>query len=427
MNNKLADSEAIRNARELSVPKQLVLGLQHLFTMFGSAILVPLTTGLDVATCLLFTGIGTLLFHFITKRKVPIYHGASYAYITPILMVAAMYEADGLAYARGGILVAGIITIVMSQIVRKIGINRISKLFPPVITGTMILVIGLNLAGTAVSMAGTMWWVAIIATIVVIICNIFGKGFIKTIPVVIALIIGYIAAAVTGNVDFSSVQEAAWIGIPQFGLPKFSVSAICLVAPVCIAVIVEHFGDIAAIGGVVGEDFYQEPGVHRTLLGDGIATSISALGGGCALTTYSENTGVLALTKVYDPLVMRIAAVFAIILSFCPKLAALVRTIPDPVIGGITIILFGFVAGTGLRTLHSVNFTNTRNQILFAVLAILSLGGAALGFTVGNISISLAGMPLGALVAIILNLILPHSEGELFEDEAEVKESTENN
>nr|WP_305136528.1 solute carrier family 23 protein [uncultured Schaedlerella sp.] len=413
------DSGTIENARDLAPAKQLLLGFQHLFTMFGSSVLVPLTTGLDISVVLFMNGLGTLLFHFMTKKKVPVFLGSSYAYITPVITVAAMYAADGLAYARGGILIAGVVYMLMSLVVWKFGTDRISKLFPPVITGSMILVIGLNLAPTAISMASENWAIGIVGLLIVIICNIYGKGFIKVVPVLLALCAGYLVSLAAGNVDLTPIREAAWIGIPAFATPKFSITAICMVTPVCIATMVEHFGDVAAIGGVVQKDFYQDPGVNRTLFADGLATFASTLGGGCALTTYSENTGVLALTKVFDPFVMRLAAGFAIVLSFCPKLAALLRTVPSPLIGGVSIILFGLVAGTGLRTLHKVNFSNSRNQILFAIIAILSLGNAALSFYIGNVNVAIAGMPLSAIIAIIINQILPKTGDEYFEEQEE--------
>ncbi len=409
----------IEDASVLPIPKRLLLGLQHLFTMFGSTVLVPLMTGLDVSTVLLMGGIGTLVCHFICKWKVPTYMGSSFAFITPVILCAEMMGggADGLAYARGGVMVAGLCYVLASFLVMAIGPTRVHKIFPPVITGSIIVALGLILAPTAINMAKEMWPLAIVGMVVVIAVSMFAKGFLQVVPVLVAMIIGYVVALCAGQVDLTPVKEAAWIGIPKFMAPKFDGGAILMVAPVCIASILELFGDVAAIGGTVHKDFYEDPGVHRVMLGDGIATMISAAVGGCAVTTYSENTGVLALTKVWDPIVMRIAAVFAIVLGFCPKVSALLQTIPGSVVGGISIILFGFVAGTGLRTLHTVNFASTRNQIIFAIILIFSLGGAALSFTVGSVTLSLSGIALSAVITVILNAVLPRFGDEMLENE----------
>lgn len=424
--NKLKGSDPIEDASVLPVPKRLLLGLQHLFTMVGSTVLVPLTTGMDVSAVLLMGGIGTLICHLITKRKVPVYLGSSFAYITPVILCAEMMGggAVGLAYARGGVMLAGIIYMLVSFLVMAFGAERIHKIFPPVITGSMIASLGLMLAPTAINMSSENWLLAAVGMGVVIVVTMFCKGFLQVIPVLIAMIVGYLVAYASGNVDLTPVREAAWIGLPTFAAPKFSATAIAMVTPVCIATMVELFGDVAAIGDTVHKDFYSDPGVHRVMFGDGLATALSAAVGGCAVTTYSENTGVLALTKVWDPVVMRIAAGFAIVLGFCPKVSALLQTIPNSVVGGISIILFGFVAGTGLRTLSKVNFANARNQILFAVVLILSLGGAALPISIGPVKISLAGIALAALVSVILNLVLPHHGDEMLDD-IETVESTE--
>lgn len=408
--------EPIRDASKLPVQVKLLLGLQHLFTM-SSAILVPLTTGLDLSICIMMTGIGTLLFHFLTKGKVPAYLGSSFSYIGPIIAAAALMGGGdaGLAYARGGIMLAGIVYVLVSFLVYKFGVEKIRHLFPPVITGSMICVIGLLLAPTAISDASKNWPLAIITLATVIFVNIYCKGFVQIGSVLIAITVGYIAAITMGIVDFSGVNAVSWIGLPKFALPKFGLSAVFMVTPVCIATLVEHFGDVAAIGEVVEKDFYTDPGIHRTMFADGCATVISSLVGGSALTTYSENTGVLAVTGVWDPLVMRVAAVFAILLGFCPKFAAVFGSIPSSVIGGVSICLFGFVAGTGLRTLNKVNFGNTRNLILFAIIMILSLGGASLPIHIGQIDISISGMPLAAVVAIILNLVLPKFGNEMLD------------
>lgn len=413
--------EPINDARTLPVYKRLLLGLQHLFTMFGSTVLVPLLTGLDISVALLMGGVCTLIFHLLTKRKIPVYLGSSFAYIAPIIAATAVMGGD-LAYARGGIMLAGVVYAVMALVIYKFGADKMSRLFPPVITGSMIMVIGFTLAGTAVEMASGNWALAFVSLGVVIVVTIFSKGFLQIIPVLVAMVVGYIVALVTGQVDLSGIGAAAWIGLPGFGAPKFDLSVIFMVTPICLATMVEHIGDIAAIGATVHKDFYKDPGLHRTMFSDGLATFLSSAVGGPALTTYSENTGVLALTRVWDPLVMRIAAAFAIVLGFSPKIAAVLQTIPSSVVGGIAIILFGFIAGTGLRTLCTVNFNSSRNLILMAIIAILSLGGAALPIHIGPLNMELAGMPLAAIVAVILNLVLPRRGDETL---AEAKVETD--
>lgn len=413
--------EPIQDASVLPVYKRLLLGLQHLFTMFGSTVLVPLLTGLDISVALLMGGICTLIFHLLTKRKVPVYLGSSFAYIAPVIAASAAMGggAEGLRYARGGIILSGVVYMLMALVIFKFGSDKVSKLFPPVITGSMILVIGLTLAPTAVDMASESWMLAFVALATVVVVNIYSKGFLKIVPVLIAMAVGYLVALVTGHVDLSSVAEAAWIGLPAFSTPKFNASAIFMVTPICLATMVEHVGDIAAIGATVQKDFYKDPGLHRTMFSDGLATMLSSSVGGPALTTYSENTGVLALTRVWDPVVMRIAALLAVVLGFSPKIAAVLQTIPSAVIGGIAIILFGFIASTGLRTLSTVNFSNSRNQILMAIIAILSLGGMSLPIQIGAFQLELAGMPLAAIIGIVLNLILPKAGDEMLEEESE--------
>lgn len=401
------NQDAIRNVKELGTGKMMVLGIQHVFTMFGSTVLVPLLTGLDVSVTLFMAGIGTLLFHFITKGKVPAFLGSSFAFIAPILAVT---ESTGnIAYAQGGLVVAGGVYLVVALLVYIFGVEKVSKVFPPIVTGPIIIVIGLKLAPTAIGHASSNWMVAIVAFLIVTIVSIYGKGFFKVIPVLIGLLGGYLFALATGNIDFSNVAGTSAIGIPNFTLAKFSVTGVMMVAPVALATVIEHFGDVMAIGATVDRDFMSEPGVHRTLLGDGIATSLSAMFGGPANTTYSENTGVLALTRVWDPLIMRIAACVAILLGFSPMLGAVIRTIPNAVIGGISIIIFGMIASIGARTLveSQVDFTKQRNLIIAAVILILGLGGASLPLSIGAINFSIGGMALAAIVGIILNLIIP--------------------
>lgn len=405
--------EPIRDASQISVSKRLVLGLQHTFTMFGATILVPIITGMNISIALFMAGVCTLVFHWITKKKMPVFLGSSFAFIAPTLAVVQMVSdrggTDGLAYARGGIVVAGLIYLVIAALVYLFGVEKVVKFFPPIVTGPIILVIGLKLAPTAIGMASGNWFLAIVAFITVVIVSVFLKGFLQVVPVIIGLIVGYIVALVTGNVDFSPVVNAGWLGLPPFQMAKFEFQTIMVIAPVAIATIVEHIGDVIAIGATVEDDFLEEPGLYRTMIGDGLMTSISAMFGGPANTTYSENTGVLALTKVWDPLVMRIAAVFAIILAIIPKLSSIVNTIPTPVVGGISIILFGMIASIGARTLveEKVDFKKSRNLIVAAVILVLGLGGAVLPINLGFVSFTMEGMALAAIVGIILNKVLP--------------------
>ena len=393
---------AIRRG-DLPFYKLLILGLQHTFTMFGATVLVPILTGLNISVALFTAGIGTWFFHFVTKMKVPVFLGSSFAYIAPIILVAQNY--GGIEYATGGIVIAGLMYLLLAVAVYFVGPKLIYSFFPPIVTGPIIMVIGLNLAPTAVNMAKDNWLLAGICLATVIAVSLFAKGFLKVLPVLCGLIVGYIAAIAMGLVDFTPVAQAAWFGLPPFVLPKFSGAAISIVAPVAIASMVEHIGDVLAVSATVGDDFVSDPGLHRTLLGDGVATSLAAMLGGPANTTYSENTGVLALTKVFDPWVMRIAACFAIVLSMIPKLGAVISTIPGPVIGGISIVLFGMIASIGVRTVveNKVDFSLNRNLMIGAVILVLGIGGAVFDFKI----FQLAGMALGAIVGIILNKILP--------------------
>lgn len=400
------NTDAIRDAKQLGLPKMTMLGVQHVFTMFGATVLVPLITGLDVSVSLFLAGIGTLLFHWITKGKVPAFLGSSFAFIAPIMAVASTH---GLAYARGGIVVAGLIYLILAGLMQVFGTERVIKFFPPIVTGPIILVIGLKLAPVAIDMASGNWWLAILAFVIVTAISVYAKGFLKVIPVIIGLILTYIVAVIFGQVDFTPVLDAKWFDIPEFSLAKFDFSAILTVAPIALATMVEHVGDVIAIGATVDRDFIKEPGLPRTLTGDGVATAVSAMFGGPANTTYSENTGVLALTRVWDPLVMRIAACFAIVLGLIPKLGALISTVPTAIIGGISIILFGMIASIGARTLveNKVNFNKSRNLIIAATIVVLGLGGAVVPIEIGEFSVSIEGMALAAIAGIILNAILP--------------------
>jgi len=390
-----------------SLQKKIILGIQHTFTMFGATVLVPIITGLNISVALFMAGIGTLLFHFITKKKVPVFLGSSFAFIAPILAVA---EVAGLEYAQGGIVVAGLVYLIIAALIQTFGIERVIKFFPPVVTGPIIIVIGLKLAPVAIDMAKAHWGLAIASFLIVTAVSIYAKGFLRVLPVLIGLAGGYLIALFTGNVDFTPVMEAKWFGMPPFTMAKFSFETVMMVAPIALATVVEHFGDVIAIGATVEKDFMKEPGLHRTLIGDGLATSLSAMFGGPANTTYSENTGVLALTKVYDPIIMRIAACFAILLGIIPKLGAFISTIPGAVVGGISIVLFGMIASIGARTLveNNVDFSNSRNLLISAVILVLGLGGAALPISIGVVNFSIEGMALAAIVGITLNKVLPN-------------------
>lgn len=418
---EVVQADGIRDAKALGYPKMVTLGVQHTFTMFGATVLVPIITGMDTSIALFMAGVGTILFHLITKGKVPAFLGSSFAFIAPTIAVASAYGAQGtaeyqagLAYAQGGIVVAGFMYLILAGLIAVFGVEKVLKFFPPVVTGPIIMVIGLKLAPVAISMAAANWTLAIIALAIVTIVNVFGKGFIKVIPVLCGLIGGYLAALAMGAIDFTpltTVQanlasgEVSMVQLPKFVMAKFELGAILTIAPLALATMVEHVGDVLAIGATCDRDYARNPGLFRTLTGDGLATSLSAMFGGPANTTYSENTGVLAITRVWDPRVMQIAAVFAIILGCTPYLGAVIATIPTGVIGGISMILFGMIAAIGVRTVveNQVDFTLSRNLIIAAVILVLGLGGAALPVFGAKIE----GMALGAIAGILMNVILP--------------------
>lgn len=399
--------------------KNVVMGLQHTFVMFGATVLVPIITGLDVGVTLFAAGVGTWIFHLVTGFKVPVFLGSSFAFIPGIVAVGA---SQGLPYALGGIVIAGLLYVVVAAIFKFVSYENLHKILPPHVTGPMIILIGLILAPVAVQNAnGTFsegivkaigvngcWAIALFTFAAGIFVKIalpkMGQKFLGNLPVLLALIAGYALSVVIGVVDFSSVREAAWIGLPKFTFPKFSVEAITVMVPIAIVTMVEHFGDVLAIGNVVGKDFIKDPGVHRTLIGDGIATSVSALIGGPANTTYSENTGAVALTGVKNPVVMRIAAIFAIVLAMIPKFTALIGTIPGPVIGGISILLFGMISSIGIKNMvdAKVNLSNPKLLIITATMLVLGLGGATFAFG----AVKLSGLGLAAIFGIVLNLIL---------------------
>jgi len=424
---------------DVGMGKTVVLGLQHTFTMFGATVLVPILVGLDISVALFMAGIGTLLFHLFTKGGVPIFLGSSFAFIAPIIAASATYGAE---YALGGIVVAGLLYFLIAVLVYFLGTERIINWFPPIVTGSVIMVIGLGLAPVAIDMASTngggeitstAWLLALMSFAIVVCVNVLLKGFAKSLPVLIGLVISYIIAAIitlTGIaplIDFEPIKEAAWFGIPKFTIAKFDIGAIMLVAPVAVCTIVEHIGDVMAVGAICERDFIKNPGLHRTLLGDGLATSLSAMFGGPANTTYSENTGVLALTRQFNPTIMRIAAVFAIVLGFVPKLNAIISTIPSAIIGGISIVLFGMIASVGARTLveNKVDFQQSRNLIIAAVILVLGIGGASIPFAIGSVDFNIQGMALAAIVGIILNQILPGKEKYKKQENQEIQEKQE--
>ena len=409
--------------------KNMLLGFQHVFAMFGATVLVPLITGLNVSTTLFAAGVGTLLFHFVSKGKVPAFLGSSFAFLGGFGIVAPkLLDANGeatiantemLPYACGGVVAAGLLYIVMAGLIKVFGIRKVMKFFPPIVTGPIIISIGLILAPSAISNASTNWPLAIIALSVIIICNIWGKGMIKIIPILLSVVISYAVALITGAVDFSTVATANLVGSPLIpaNFAKFNISAIITIMPIALAAMMEHIGDIAAISATTGENYIEEPGLHRTLLGDGLATSFAGFIGGPANTTYGENTGVLALTKVYDPAIVRLAAVIAIVLSCVPKFDAIVNSIPAAIIGGVSLILYGMISAVGVRNIveNKIDFTDSRNLIVAAVILVSALGFNSTGgitFVVAGASITLSGLAIAAILGIVLNAILPGNSYE---------------
>lgn len=382
--------------------KRIVVGIQFLFVAFGATVLVPLLIDVDPAVALFTAGVGTLIFHVITKGKVPVFLGSSFAFIAPIIAATKLY---GYAGALSGLIAVGIVYGVVSTIIKLWGLKFIGKIFPSVVIGPVIMIIGLSLATVGVDMAKTNWPIALSVLITAIAIVTYAKGIIKLIPIFIGIIVGYIISVITGLVDFSSVHEAAWFVVPEFTTPVFSWGAIIYMIPVAIAPIIEHIGDMYAIGGVAGKDFVKKPGLHRTLLGDGVATSFAGFLGGPPNTTYSEVTGAIALTKITDPRILRIAAVTAIVFSMVGKVSAVLKTIPQAVIGGIMLLLFGMIASIGIKTLidAKTDFSETRNQVIVSIILTIGVGGAHIGY--GNFS--LAGIGLASVVGVLLNLILP--------------------
>lgn len=458
-------NEGITDARSLGIPKMIILGLQHTFAMFGATVLVPIITGLSVSTTLLMAGLGTLLFHFLTKGKVPAFLGSSFAFLGGYAAIAPKL-ADGssnkemLPYACAGVAVAGIAYVILSGLIKLFGVAKIMRFFPPVVTGPIIIAIGLNLASTAISSCQTNWIVALTALIVIIIFNIWGKGMAKIIPIIIGIIVAYVVAVIFYFVsksnpdlapsvfqaadgaggfaplfDFSAFKDVKIIGNPlstdAFAFKAFlhfdsrTLSAIIAITPIALATMMEHIGDISAIGATCGKNFIAEPGLHRTLLGDGLATTLASLFGGPANTTYGENTGVLALTKVYDPKVIRIAACFAILFSLFPVVSTVIGTIPSAIIGGVSFVLYGMISAIGVRNVveNKVDFTKSRNLIIAAVILVSAIGFAQTGgitFHIGEAAITLSGLAIAAIAGIILNAVIPGNDYKFKSEEEAV-------
>ena len=445
-------NDVIRDARQLGVPKMLILGLQHMFAMFGATILVPIlvnsyfvdacgegpTRGLTVAVTLFCAGFGTLLFHVCAKFKVPAFLGSSFAFLSGFStvahldtgMYAGMSANDKAAYACGGVVVAGLLYLVLALIIRMVGVKRVMRYLPPVVTGPVIICIGLSLASSAINNASTNWFLAFVALAVIIVFNIWGKGMFKIIPILMGVVISYAVALFMNMIgisnpdgsailDFSAIASAGIVGIPPIQICKFDVTAILVMAPIAIATMMEHVGDMSAISATVGENYLADPGLHRTLLGDGLATSLAGFLGGPANTTYGENTGVLELSRVHDPRVIRIAAVFAIIISFIPKVSAIISTMPASIIGGVSFMLYGMISAIGVRNVveNKVDLTKSRNLIIAGVIFVCGLGfSGGLTFTIAGTSITLTALAIAAIAGILLNIILPGNDYEFGEN-----------
>ena len=446
MSKQSIPESGIYDARELGVPKMLVLGFQHMFAMFGATVLVPALTGLSVSATLLFAGLGTLLFHLLAKGKVPAFLGSSFAFIGGYAAVAPMLpDAAGeatipnlelLPYACFGVALAGLLYVVLSALFKVFGVKKVMRFFPPIVTGPVIICIGLTLSSSAIDNCRTNWWIALVAILVVVAANIFGKGMIKIIPILLGVVASYLVAAVSGNVDFTKVMATDWVGLPfqwsntVFGLfarpdldTSMLITAAITIMPLALATMVEHIGDMCAISSTCSRNYLADPGLHRTLLGDGLATSLASLFGAPANTTYGENTGVLALSKVYDPKVIRIAAVLAILFSFSPKFEALVAAMPAATIGGVSMILYGMISAVGVRNVveNKVDFTKSRNVLIAAIIMVLSIGitysgAGAVVIPAGSVTIQLSGLAVGAIVGILLNAILPGKDYEFGTD-----------
>ena len=435
----------IKDARTLGIPRMLLLGLQHMFAMFGATILVPILVntyfngeGLSIQVTLICAGLGTLFFHACAKMKVPAFLGSSFAFLGGFSTVANldtgifanMTMGEKLPYACGGIVVAGLLYLILALVIKLVGVKRVMHFLPPVVTGPIIICIGLSLAPSAITNASTNWLIALIALATIIVFNIWGKGMFKIIPILMGVVISYAVALVmhllgmtnpdgSAILDFSAVASAAWVGLPPFQLCKFDLTAIMVMAPIALATMMEHIGDMSAISATVGENFLADPGLHRTLIGDGLATSFSALVGGPANTTYGENTGVLELSRVHDPRVIRIAAVFAVILSFIPKMADIIGSMPSAIIGGVSFMLYGMISAIGVRNVveNRVDLTKSRNLVIAAVILVSGLGfSSGLTFNLFGTPVTLTGLAIAAIAGILLNAILPGNDYEFGEN-----------
>ena len=453
---KYAQADAVYDARTLGLPKMGILGVQHMFAMFGATILVPILTGLSPSATLLWAGCGTLLFHFLTKRMVPAFLGSSFAYLAGYFALTGLAGAPehpgltketALQYACLGVAASSVIYFVVSAFVKSCGVKRVMRFFPPVVTGPIIIGIGLVLSPVAVNSCEAGWPVALVAIATVLVCSIFGRGMIKIIPILCGVIASYVAAVVfgkfgwTASVDYSAVAAAPWIGLPiKWGNTVFPilsspdkgllVSSFAIIIPLAFATIMEHVGDISAISSTVNRNFFEKPGLHRTMLGDGLATCLASLFGAPANTTYGENTGVLSLSKVYDPRVIRIAACLAILLSFCPKFSAFIGTIPAPTIGGVSFVLYGMISAVGVRNLveSQVDLAKSRNMLIAAIILVLTLGisfskAGAIKFAVGGVNFALSGLAIGALTGIVLNALLPGKDFDFSETAPSIKDA----
>ena len=437
MDHSEKNTEAVYDVSTLGTSKTLILGLQHLFAMFGATVLVPALTGLNVSTTLLFAGLGTLLFHLITGRKVPAFLGSSFAFLGGYAAIAPMIDGQAntqmLPYACFGVAVAGMVYLVLAAMFKSFGANKVMRYFPPIVTGPIIICIGLSLAGSAINNCRTNWLIAVVAILVVVACNIWGKGMVQIVPILLGVVASYVFAVIVdpaarANV-VNAVSEASWFGLPiVWGNTVFAIfggsydrgallTSVITIAPIALAAIVEHIGDMCAISSTVGKNFVADPGLHRTLTGDGLATALAALFGAPANTTYGENTGVLALSKVYDPKVVRLAAVFAILLSFSPKFAALIVAMPAATMGGVSLVLYGMISAVGVRNVveNRVDFTKSRNVLIAAMILGLAVGvsyNGAIVISVGAVTISMSGLAIAALVGILMNAILPGKDYE---------------
>lgn len=438
---------AVYDARELGTGRMVTLGVQHLFAMFGATVLVPILTGLSVSATLLFAGLGTLLFHLLSKGKVPAFLGSSFAFLTGYGAIAPLEDDLGnklenshlLPYACLGVACAGALYLIISALIKLFGAKKVMSFFPPVVTGPIVIAIGLILSHLAIDNCAKDWLIAVIAILVVIICNIWGKGMVKIVPIMLGVIASYAVAFLMGKVDVQPITDAPWIGLPFkmedtvfsiFENPdkNLIITSIITIMPIAIATMVEHIGDICAISSTTKRNYIEDPGLHRTMLGDGLATILASLFGAPANTTYGENTGVLALSRVYDPRVIRIAAVFAVVLSFCPKFAAVISSMPTATVGGVSLILYGMISAVGVRNLveNKVDLAKGRNVIIAALILVLSIGiefskAGEIIFNVGTITITLSGLAVAAIVGIIANAVLPGKDYEFGKENINIK------